>query len=247
MAGMSYPPTTTNFSPAILSLLFSHHHALPCCEPSTILKELYLIAIFDAGGKMSRMITSLSSQEISCQQVMVADSSIFSIQWTDIPVTIAGALSAEQLLLSYIGYIRKCTLALIRPIVLKSGIEFRLLWTGISLISFLPPVYSDDFATLHICGGFLIQPRHCDRGELRFGVEHLPGSIRVSLQLSDFCPLILGSHSPSLIRFWLYSFTQAAIHRLVTVRFLSMLYHELAGPTAGVKIVNVAVKSGKPV
>lgn len=178
---------------------------------------------------------------------MVEDASIFSVQWTDIPVTIAGTLSAEQLLSKYIGYIRKCTLALIRPKVLESGIEFRLLWTGISLISFLPPVKSEGFATLHICGGFLIQPHQCDRGKFRFGVEHLPGSIRVSLQLSDFCPLILGNHSPSLIRFWLYSFTQAAIHRLVTVRFLSMLYHELAGPSAGVRVVNVAVKSGKPV
>jgi hypothetical protein len=145
------------------------------------------------------------------------------------------------------GLYQKRTLTLIRPATLEAGIEFRLFRTRLSLINFLPPVYADNFATLRICGGFLVQPRQCDRGELRFGVEHLPENVRVSLQLSDFCPLILGSRSPSLIRFWLYRATQAAIHRLVSVRFLSLLYLELAGPSAGVRVVNVAVRAGKPV
>jgi hypothetical protein len=92
-----------------------------------------------------------------------------------------------------------------------------------------------------------VQPRQCDRGKLRFGVEHLPGIVRVSLQLSDFCPLILGSRSPSLVRFWLYRLSQAAIHRLVTVRFLALLYYELLGPPARLRIINVAVRDGKPV
>lgn len=178
---------------------------------------------------------------------MVDDASVFSVQWTDLPAAVAGALSAEELLGRYLDYIHICTVTLIRPVILESGIEFRLIGTGLSLISFLPPVYDDVSATLRICGGFLVQPRRCDRGELRFGVEHLPGCVRVSLQLSDFCPLILGNRSPSLIRFWLYRATQAAIHRLVTVRFLSMLYHELAGPSAGVRIVKVAVREGKAV
>jgi hypothetical protein len=196
---------------------------------------------------MARMSPQIPFQEIACQQVMVEDASIFSVQWTDLPDAIAGAISAEVLLGRYLGYIKKCTLTLIRPVALESGIEFRLIGTGRSLISFLPPVYEDNSATLRICGGFLVQPRRCDRGELRFGVEPLPGSVRVSLQLSDFCPLILGSRSPSPVRFWLYRGTQAAIHRLVTVRFLSLLYHELAGPSAGVRIVKVAVRAGKTV
>lgn len=185
--------------------------------------------------------------EIACQQVMAEDASVFSVQWTDLPVTLAGALSAEELLVRYLGFVKKCTLALIRPVILANGVEFRLIGTGRSLISFLPPERADGFATLRICGGFLVQPRQCDRGELRFGVEHLPGTVRVSLQLSDFCPLILGSRSPSLVRFWLYRATQAAIHRLVTVRFLSLLCRELAGPSAVVRVVNVAVRGGKPV
>jgi hypothetical protein len=178
---------------------------------------------------------------------MVDDASVFSVQSTDLPKAMAAELSASELLLRYLGYIKKFTLTLIRPVTLESGIEFRLIGTRRSLMSFLPPEYADDFATLRICGGFLVQPRQCDRGELRFGVEHLPGSTRISLQLSDFCPLILGSRSPSPLRFWLYRLTQAAIHRLVTVRFLSLLCHELAGPSAGVRVVNVVVRAGKPV
>ena len=178
---------------------------------------------------------------------MTEDASVFSVQWTDLPVTMASALSSEELLYRYLGYIYKCTLTLIRPVTLESGIEFRLIWTSLSLISFVPPVHAGDFTALRICGGFLVQPRQCDRGELRFGVEHLPGKVRVSLQLSDFCPLILGSRSPSLVRFWLYRVTQAAIHRLVTLRFLSLLYHELVGPAAGVRVVKVALRAGKPV
>lgn len=185
--------------------------------------------------------------EISCQQVLSEDASVFSTQWADLPVALAGRLAAEELLCRYLGYIKTFSLTLIRPKTLESGIEFRLIGTGVSLLSFLPPEYADGFATLHICGGFLVQPRQCDRGELRLGVEHLPESVRVSLQLSDFCPLILGSRSPSLARYWLYRITQAAIHRLVTLRFLSLLSHELAGPSIKVRIVHVSIRPGKPV
>jgi len=185
--------------------------------------------------------------EIACQQVMAEDASVFSVQWADLPLTVAGEISADDLLGRYLAYIKKFTLTLIRPVTLENGIEFRLVGTNQSLISFMSPVYGDGSATLRICGGFLVQPHQCDRGELRFGAEHLPESVRVSLQLSDFCPLILGSGSPSPVRFWLYRVTQASIHRLVTVRFLALLYHELAGPFAGVRIVKVAVRDGKSV
>lgn len=196
---------------------------------------------------MPRMSSRTPFLEIACQQVIAEDDSVFSVQWADLPVAMAGNLFPEELLCRYMEHIKKSTLTLIQPVTLESGIELRLLGTGLSLISFLPPVYADCFTTLRICGGFLVQPRQCDRGELRFGVEPLAESIRVSLQLSDFCPLILGSPSPSQVRFWLYRVTQAAIHRLVTIRFLSQLYHELVGPSAGVRIVYVAVRAGKPV
>jgi hypothetical protein len=185
--------------------------------------------------------------EIACQQVMAEDASVFSVQWADLPVTIADTLSAEKLLTRYLGYIKKYTLTLIRPVTLDNSVELRLIGTDRSLISFLPPVYTDDFAILRICGGFLVQPRRCDRGEFSFGVEHHPGSVRVSLRLSDFCPLILGSNPPSPVRVWLYRVTQAAIHRLVTIRFLALLYHDLGGPSTEVRVINVVIRDGKPV
>jgi hypothetical protein len=193
------------------------------------------------------MLSKRPFLEIACQQVMVEDASVFSVQWADFPASIAASLTAEKLLSRYLSYIYKCTLTVIRPVTVPNGIEFRLIGTKISLISFLPPEYGFGCATLRTCGGFLVQSHQCDRGEFRFGVEPYPESTRVSLQLSDFCPLILGSRSPSLIRFWLYRLTQAAIHRLVTVRFLSLLYQELINPSAGVRVVKVAVRAGKPV
>jgi hypothetical protein len=163
------------------------------------------------------------------------------------PTTFNSSLSAEDLMRRYLGYVKKITLTLIRPVVLNSGVEFRLIGTNLSLISFLPPEFRENFATLRICGGVLLQPQQCEQGELRFGIEPVGEGIRASLRLSDFCPLILGGRSPSLLRVCLYRSTQAAIHKLVTVRFLSLLYKELAGLSAGIRVVNVVVRVGKPV
>lgn len=196
---------------------------------------------------MCRMMLICSHQEISCQQVMVDDASVFSVQWTVLPSRVAGNLSAGNLMMRYLSYIKSCTLHVIRPVQLDSGIEFRLLGSRLSLISFLPPSFEAGKVVLRICGGILVQPRQCDRGELCFGVEADSGGIRISLQLSEFCPLILGSRSPSRIRFWLYRLTQAAIHRLVTVRFLVLLYREMCGVSARVIVVAVKVRDGQPV
>lgn len=178
---------------------------------------------------------------------MLSDASVFSIQWAEFPAQLAANLTPTDLLTRYLAYIARSTVTLIRPTVASHGIEFRLAGTSLSLISFLPVELTDHTATLRICGGFLVQPRQCDRGELRFGVEAVANGMKISLQLSDFCPLLLGSSSPSLFRYWLYRLTQATIHRLVTVRFLALLYHELAGSRAKVRIVKVAVQSGTPV
>ncbi|MFH1029423.1 MAG: hypothetical protein V1791_15600 [Pseudomonadota bacterium] len=193
------------------------------------------------------MMLICSHQEISCQQVLVDDASVFSVQWSVFPSGVAGTLSAGNLMQRYLTYIKSCTLNIIRPVQLDSGIEFRLLGSCLSLISFLPPSFEAEKVVLRICGGVLVQPRQCDRGELRFGVEPDSDGVRVSLQLSEFCPLILGSRSPSRIRFWLYRLTQAAIHRLVTVRFLVLLYREMCGVSARARVVAVKVREGQPV
>ncbi len=193
------------------------------------------------------MSSHYHNQEIACQQVLVEDSSVFSIQWTVLPAPLATGLSPHNLLERYLSYIRRTTLTIIQPRFSDTGVEFRLLGGDLSLISFLPPEDGPDSSVLRICGGLLVQSRQCDRGELRFGVETTTDGVRVSLQLSDFCPLILGSSSPSTLRRWLYQFTQAAIHRLVTVRFLALLYRDLAGSSARVRIVPVTVREGQSI
>lgn len=186
-------------------------------------------------------------QEIACQQVLVEDSSVFSIQWGVFHPSLATGLSPEILLNRYLSYIRRCTVSIIRPCTLPTGVEFRLLGTGKSLISFLPAVTEDASLVLRICGGLLVQPHQCERGEMRFGVEEQAEGVRVSLQLSEYCPLLLGSSSPSTLRRWFYRLTQAAIHRLVTVRFLILLYRDLTGINSAVRVVNVNVRDGRPI
>ena len=177
------------------------------------------------------------------------DASVFSIQWSIFPQSFAADLTPDFLCKRYFDYIRSCTATLIRPTTSGEGIDFRLLSSRISLIRFLPPDNNSGSETsiLRICGGVLVQPRQCDRGELRFGVEQVDGGIKVSLLLSDFCPLILGGPIPSPVRLWLYRMTQAFIHRRVTVRFLMLLYRELTGTSAKVRLVNVRVVDGHPV
>jgi hypothetical protein len=182
----------------------------------------------------------------------VEDSSVFSIQWSLFPSRIATGLTPRRLLDSYLTYIRRATLSMIRPYESVSGIEFRLLGSRLSLISFQPAIIEtiDDersSALLRICGGILVQTRQCERGEFRFSIEPVRDGVQVSLQLSDFCPLILGGPSPSTVRRLLYQLTQAAIHRLVTIRFLVLLYRDLAGRSSAVRVVNVKVREGRPV
>jgi hypothetical protein len=189
---------------------------------------------------------SCSHQEIFCQQILAEDSSVFSIQWSVFPREIASGLASRSLLNRYLSYIRRTTLSIIRPTMTETGIEFRVLATSWSLISFLHPSESGDDVTMRICGGLLVQKHQCDRGELRFVAEPVPDGTRVTLQLSDYCPLILGGSPPSKIRYWLYRLTQAAIHRLVTVRFLVLLYRELAGSSACVRVTAGKMREGHP-
>lgn len=187
-----------------------------------------------------------SHQEIVCQQVLEEDSSVFSIQWSVFPYNIASALTPRTLLNRYLSYLRRTTLSIIRPTATGTGIEFRLLSTRWSLISFMRPSGEGEILTLRIRGGLLVRKNQCDRGELRFLTEPVSGGIRVTLQLSDFRPLILGGAPPSKIRYWLYRLTQAAIHRLVTVRFIILLYREVAGSSASVRVVAGKIREGLP-
>lgn len=192
-------------------------------------------------------MSSGHNQKISCQQVLMDDSSVFSVQWMHLPLEFAGAMTSEVLLKLYLTYIRRSTFSLITPenSSPEDGIQFLLFASKkLPLISFLPVVKEGNEVVIRICGGILVQRQQCHRGELRFGVKKEAESVKISLQLSDYCPLILGGDKPSPLRRFLYRITQAAIHKLVTVRFLTLMYHELAGQKAPVKVVSVHVRNG---
>ena len=184
-------------------------------------------------------------QEIFHQQVLVEDSSVFSIQWSTFPAALATGLTPQQLLDRYLAFVRSSTFSIIRPCRTTVGVDFRLFDSSASLISLSAPAFEDKSLVLRICGGLLVQPRQCDRGELRFSVETTENGVKVALQLSDYCPLLLGSPSPSFTRRWLYRLTQAAIHRLVTIRFLKLLYRELTGTRSPVRIIKAAIRDGR--
>ena len=92
-----------------------------------------------------------------------------------------------------------------------------------------------------------MQPRQCDRGRLVFNTEPVAEGIRVTLELSEFCPLILGDRTPSRLRKFLYRVTQAYIHKIVTIHYLARLYREIEGTRVGVRVVRVVVKKGEEI
>jgi hypothetical protein len=190
----------------------------------------------------------LPQPTIACQQVLLHDASVFSIQWLDFPPACAAELTPARLLERYLRHVRRFTLSLVRPAVLPTGVELRLLVAGPSLISFAPPLFRTEgehaSVTLDICGGVLVQPNQCDRGELALIREETATGIRVAVQLSDYCPLLLGSTRPSWLHRWLYRLTQAYLHKMVTLRFLARLYREVAPGARRFRIVKVQVQDG---
>lgn len=154
-------------------------------------------------------------------------------------------MTPQRLLEAYLDAIKRMTRGLIQPKIADDGIAFRLLGR-LPLLCFLSPEPEGNWLALRICGGLLVQRDQCDRGELAFNCQPLPdGFVRVTLRLSDYCPLLLGSQRPSVVRRWLYRLTQASLHRLVTVRFLALLYRELGGDASRIETVQVQVREGR--
>jgi hypothetical protein len=189
--------------------------------------------------------------EIACQQVLCEDSSVFSIQWMTLASRHAGAVAPERLLERYLTHVRRFTLSLVRPARSTEAINFSLLTTRLNLLSFAPPLVTNDgptsSVTLRISGGYLVQPRECGRGELSFITEPCEEGIKVVVRLADYCPLLLGSRRPSRGRKLLYRWTQALLHKVVTVRFLVRLYHELEGPGKRVRVVKARGITGEEI
>lgn len=186
--------------------------------------------------------------EVSCQQILMQDSSVYSVQWLDLPAQYADTVTAELLLRRYLDFVREWTRGLIRPLCDDRRVEFRVLWTSIALLSFTAPqhhvVEGDRSVSLSICGGLLVQSGECGRGMFSLHQVSSPSTVRVMVQLSDYCPLILGSAAPSRLRRLLYRLTQAYIHKVVTVKFLSRLYRDLTGATCRPVVKKVKVREG---
>jgi hypothetical protein len=198
-------------------------------------------------GKKEIAMTELTKYHVvGHQQVLLEDSSVFSYQETllDVPVpTMTPALLCSL----YQEHIRRYTRGFVRPVTRSGGVEFLLWPLAISLLSFDGPItVSAGAVSLRIRGGVLVQPDHCSRGELLFKVGIEGGRMQLSLLLSDYCPLLVGT-SPSKIRKYLYQKTQALLHRKVTVRFLARVHQELTGQKLPVKVVKVTLREGEDI
>lgn len=189
--------------------------------------------------------------EIACQQVLIEETAVFSMQSMTLPESLAQDVTAEFLLQRYLKHIRLFTAGLIQPRQHDDEVAFRLLWSRWNLLRFRIEKSSQPEAgsmlRLQICGGFLVQADSCDRGELSFEVKPLPNGVSVALQLSDYCPLLLGGPRPNPWRKGLYHWTQAALHKLVTIRFLLLLYRDLAGSKACCRVVRRKVMEGEDI
>jgi len=176
------------------------------------------------GGK------NIPYNRIASEDLILGDSSIVSRQWVHLPP--GGALpKPEQMLERYLVFLRSCTLSLVRPVAAGGGIAFRLAGLRRPLLLFAAPESSRSGAArsvaLRIQGGLLVQGRECGRGVLTFIVDSLPDGVELSIQVADYCPLLLGGAGPSRLRSLLYRSTQAIVHRLITVRFLAHLCRNL--------------------
>lgn len=194
-------------------------------------------------------LPEIDADKIACQQIIANDHSVFSIQWVFIPGISPGDLSSVNLCERYLQYIRHCTSGIISPVCIPDGVQFRLLNSSLSLLQFLSPRHESgggvDRTIMNISGGILVDSHECDRGQLEFIVEESAAGCRFTMKLSDYCPLILGSRQPSRWRRLLYRFTQAYIHKIVTVNFLSKIYRDVTGKPLRRGVVKVAVREGR--
>ncbi len=190
-------------------------------------------------------------RQIACQQVLTENSSVYSVQWTVLPASHAATLAPQFILDRYLAYLRSFTLSLARTVRTENGLEFRFLFTRMRILTFAAPTFSVEggrrSVSLRICGGHFVQGAQCNRGKFSFISETTDEGVRVIVELTDYFPRLLGTHTPSRFRKRLYGFTQAALHKLMTTRFLATLYRELTGETPRFRIITVTERSGEAI
>ncbi|HBA88844.1 MAG TPA: hypothetical protein DCZ75_12935 [Geobacter sp.] len=195
--------------------------------------------------------TEKREMQVACQQVLLPDASVYSVQWIDLPASVSARVTWSLLLEHYFRVIRNRTLGLVRPTVTTDGVRFRLLGTRLALLAFRPARFEVDqggeSVHLRICGGILVQAGECDRGMFSLAAAPCDQGVRVTVQLSDYCPLLLGSRTPSGLRRFLYGSTQSYIHKVVTVGYLSSLCLKLTGARPRAGVVKVQVRDGRDI
>jgi hypothetical protein len=187
--------------------------------------------------------------EIEFHQALKADGTVHSHQWVVLPAKCAPDLSVDDIVARYLDFLRFCTFGLVNPVRNTDGIALRFL--GLPLICLCIPVFTLDDTTSHadlfINGGLLVQRDSCSRGQLRFSIIRPPEQIRIEIRLSDYCPLLLGSRTPTGFRKWLYRITQASIHKLVTIRFLTSLCSDLTGTKPPFNIIKNSLEDAEDI
>ena len=181
----------------------------------------------------------IRERTIEIHQVLKTDGTVHSHQWIVLPPTCAPGLSVEDIVARYFSFLRFCTLGLVNPERNADGIALRFL--GLPLIRLCLPLVTRNETSTHadlfINGGLLVQSDSCSRGQLRFSIISAVKQIWIEIRLSDYCPLLLGSHTPTRFRKWLYHITQASIHKVVTIRFLARLCSDLTGIKPSLNVV----------
>src|ERR1035437_3730511 len=122
--------------------------------------------------------------EISCQQILLQDASVYSVQWLVIPERYAHHVSARLLFDRYLKLVRDRTFSLIRPVVSPDGVQFRLIASSLSFLSFSAPEYlsGPEAAAVHLSinGGLMVQARASNRGMFSLLTERAEGGLRIT-------------------------------------------------------------------
>jgi hypothetical protein len=190
-------------------------------------------------------------KEITCQQNLTQDGSVYSEQWMVVPECYAHQVTAELLFARYLKLVRDCTLSLVRPVVGATGIEFRFLTSSLAFLRFAPPEYfcdqESESVQLRTIGGLLVRTGEPGLGRLSFASRREEEGVRITVQLLYCRPLLLGSGTPSSMRKFLFSLTQGQIHKAITIRFLANLYRELKGDKSRIRVKQVRVGKGQDI
>jgi hypothetical protein len=197
---------------------------------------------------MTTVSNKAGAGEIACQQVLLQDGSIYSVQWLVVPERSAHLVSAEFLLQRYLQHVRTFTLSLVRPVINEAGVQFLLIGTSLAFLSFAPPDFTHgpqgEAVHLRNIGGLLVQGRASGGGVLSFLIEREGDGLRITMQLLYSRPLLLGSGNPSALRRLFFSLTQGHLHRVITVRYLTKVYRELTGDKVRLRVRQVRVREG---